>query len=148
MEIISQLTQWVRVTHICVGNITIIGSDNGLSPARRQAINWSNDGIWLIGQLRINFSEILIEIHTFSFKKIHLKMSSGNWLSLCLGLNVLRYDMGCPSHCNDACGVMLYCTVLKHQLLSQGYQAYHVNGILYGDYHDLMFVVIRYRILY
>ena len=27
-----------RVTHICVGNLTIIGSDNGLSPGRRQAI--------------------------------------------------------------------------------------------------------------
>ena len=26
------------MTHICVGNLTIIGSDNGLSPGRRQAI--------------------------------------------------------------------------------------------------------------
>ena len=26
------LTHWGRVTHICVGNLTIIGSDNGLSP--------------------------------------------------------------------------------------------------------------------
>ena len=33
-----------RVTHICVGNLTIIGSDNGLSPGRRQAIAWTNDG--------------------------------------------------------------------------------------------------------
>ena len=32
------LTHWGRVTHICVGNLTIIGSDNGLSPGRRQAI--------------------------------------------------------------------------------------------------------------
>ena len=32
---------------------------------------------------------MLIEIHTFSFKKIHLKMSSGKWRPLCLGLNVL-----------------------------------------------------------
>ena len=32
------LTHWGRVTHICVGKLTIIGSDNGLSPARRQAI--------------------------------------------------------------------------------------------------------------
>ena len=36
------LTHWGRVTHICVGNLTIIGSDNGLSPGRRQAIIWTN----------------------------------------------------------------------------------------------------------
>ena len=32
------LTQWGRVTHKCVSKITIIGSDNGLSPGWRQAI--------------------------------------------------------------------------------------------------------------
>ena len=32
------LTHWGQVTHICVGKITIIGSDTGLSPERRQAI--------------------------------------------------------------------------------------------------------------
>ena len=34
----GKLTHWGRVTHICVSNLTIIGSDNGLSPGRRQAI--------------------------------------------------------------------------------------------------------------
>ena len=43
-----QLTHWGRVTHICVGKQTIIGSDNGLSPGRRQAIIWTNDGILLM----------------------------------------------------------------------------------------------------
>ena len=32
------LTHWGRVTHIYVGKLTIIGSDNGLAPRRRQAI--------------------------------------------------------------------------------------------------------------
>ena len=58
------------MTHICIGNLTIIGSDNGLSPGRRQAIIWTNAGILLVGPLEIKFSEILIEIQTFSFKKI------------------------------------------------------------------------------
>ena len=58
---------------------TIIGLDNGLSPGRRQAIIWTNAGILLIGPLGTNVSEILIIIHKFSFKKIHLKMSSGKW---------------------------------------------------------------------
>ena len=56
-----------------------IGSDNSLSPGRRQAIIWTNAGILLIGPWGTNFSEILIDIHTFSFKKIHLKMSSAKW---------------------------------------------------------------------
>ena len=45
--------------HICVSKQTIIGSDNGLSPGRRQAIIWTNAGILLIGTLGTNFSEIL-----------------------------------------------------------------------------------------
>ena len=60
------------MTHICVGKQSIIGSDNGLSPGGRQAIIWTIAGILLIGPLGTNFSEILIEIHTFSFKKMHL----------------------------------------------------------------------------
>ena len=72
------LTHLGRVTHICVCDITIVGSDNGLSPGRRQAIIWTNAGILLIGPLGTKFSEILVEIHTFSFKKTHLKILSEN----------------------------------------------------------------------
>ena len=81
------LTPWGRVTHVCVNKLTIIGSDHGLSPGRHQAIIWTNAGILLIGPLGTNFSEILIGIQTFSFKKMHLKMSSGKWRPFCLGLN-------------------------------------------------------------
>ena len=83
------LTHWGWVTHICVSKLNIIGSDNGLSPGRRQAIIWTNDGILLIGPLRTNFSEIWIQINTFSFTKMHLKMLSGKCWPYCLGLNVL-----------------------------------------------------------
>ena len=48
-------THWGRVTHICVGKLTIKGSDNGLSPERRQAIIWTNTGILLIGPLGTTF---------------------------------------------------------------------------------------------
>ena len=63
------------MTHIDlgVGDLTIISSDNGLSPGRRQAIISTNAGILSIGPLRTNFSEILIGVQTFSFKKLHLK---------------------------------------------------------------------------
>ena len=91
-------THWGRVTHICVGKLTLIGSDNGLSPGRRQAIIRTNAGILLIGLLGTNFSEILIEIHTFSFKKMRFKLSSGKWRPFCPGLNVLRAQM--RMHCS------------------------------------------------
>ena len=56
------LPHWGRVTHICVINLSIICSDNGLSPGRRHAIIWTNAGILLIEPLGTNFSQILIEI--------------------------------------------------------------------------------------
>ena len=84
------LTHWGRVTHICVSKLTIIGSDNGLSPGRHKAIIWTNAGILLIWPLGTNFNEILIEILTFSFMKMYLKVSSAKWRPFCLGLNVLN----------------------------------------------------------
>ena len=87
---LNVLTHWGRVTHICVSKPTTIGSDNGLSPGRRQAIIWTNAGILLIGPLGINS-----EIHTFSLKKKHFKMSSGKWRPFCLSLNVLMVAYWC-----------------------------------------------------
>ena len=149
---IHALTHWGRVTHICVGNLTIIDPDNGLSPGRRQAIIWTNAGLLLIGPLGTNFNEILthwgrdkmdaisqttfsnpfssmkmhelrlrfhwslfatshylnqwwlvcwriyaslglnelIEILTFSFKKMRLKVSSAKRRPFCLSLNLLN----------------------------------------------------------
>ena len=52
---ITLLTQWGQVTYICVSNLAIIGSDNGLSLGRRQAIFWTNTGILLIGPLTNKF---------------------------------------------------------------------------------------------
>ena len=77
------------MTHIWVSELAIIGSDNGLSPGRRQAIISTNAGILLIGPLGTNISEILFGIQTFSFNKMHFKMSSARWRPFCVGLNVL-----------------------------------------------------------
>ena len=78
--------------HICVSKLAIIGSDNDLSPGRRQAIIWTNAGILLIGTLGTNLSEIIGKIHSFSFKKMHLKMSSAKGRLFSLGLNELSYS--------------------------------------------------------
>ena len=85
----DDLTHWGRVTHICVSKQAIIGSDNGLSPARRQAIIWTNAEILLIWPLGTNFIENLIKLLTFSFTKMRLKVSSAKWRPFCLDLNVL-----------------------------------------------------------
>ena len=99
-----ELTHWGRVTHICVSRLIITGSDNGLSPGRRQAIIWTNAGILLIGPLGTNLSENSIEILTFSFTKLRLKVSSAKWRPFYLGLNELMicyyhhdnsYSMSC-----------------------------------------------------
>ena len=52
------LTHWGRVTHICISDLTSIGSDNGLLPVRCQAIMWTSPGILLIGPLGTIFNEI------------------------------------------------------------------------------------------
>ena len=82
------------MTHICVSKLTIIGSDNGLSPGRRQAVIWTNAGILLIGPYGTNFSEISIQILTFSFTKRSLKVMSAKWRLFYLGLNVLSTVFG------------------------------------------------------
>ena len=77
------------MTHICVSELTIIGSDNGLSPGRRQAIIGNNAGLLLIEPLGTKLSEISIGSQTFLFKDMHLNLSSAKWRPFCLGLNVL-----------------------------------------------------------
>ena len=62
-----------------------------------QAIIWTNALILLIGTSGTNSSEILIEIHTLSFKKMHLKMSSGKWQPFCHGRNVLNWNVKCST---------------------------------------------------
>ena len=74
----GSLSHWGRVTHICGSKLTIVGS--GAKPLF--------PGILFIGPVGTRFSEILIEIYTFSFKKMHVKMSFGKWLPFCLGLNI------------------------------------------------------------
>ena len=70
------------MTHTCVSNLTVIGSDNGMSPGRRQAIIWSKF------------------IH-FLLKKTHLRLSSAKRRPFCPGgdewrvLCVYQLDVTC-----------------------------------------------------
>ena len=55
-----------------------IGSDNGLSHIRLQAIIHTDARMLSIGPLGTNVSEISIKIQTFSFTQMHLKYSLRN----------------------------------------------------------------------
>ena len=48
------LSHWGRVTHICVGNLAIVGSDKSFAPT----IIWTNAGIFSIWHLGTNFNKI------------------------------------------------------------------------------------------
>ena len=120
------LTHWGWVTHIYVCKLTIIGSDNGLSPDRRPDIIWTNAGILLIWTLGTNFSEILSEIHTFSFKKMHLKLSSAKGRSFCISLNVLVVER--PQSCAKPSKY-----ILQYQVTSSIY-LYNISTIIF-QYH-------------
>ena len=65
-KISAYLFSWTRCINSFrqsdASKLTIIASDNGLSPDRWQAIIWTNIGLLLIGTLETKFSEILIEI--------------------------------------------------------------------------------------
>ena len=65
------------MTHISVWKLTSIG--------RRQAIIWTNAAILLIRTIGTTFSEILSEIHKFSFRNMHFNISSAKWRQFCLG---------------------------------------------------------------
>ena len=92
-DIVHSLRTRVACMH---HELTIIGTDNDLSPGRRQAIIQTNAGILLIVSLGTNISEILIQIHTISFKNMRLKMSSAKWRPFCLGLNELTIQVPFP----------------------------------------------------
>ena len=107
------LTQWGRMIHICVSTQTIIGSDNGLSPDRRQAIIWTNAGILLIRSLgkKLQWNQekfLFIHFHSrkcvwkcrlengghFVSASVCYNTNSGNnyngwwWLSVCLTTSI------------------------------------------------------------
>ena len=133
------LTHWGRVTHKCVSKLAIIGSDNGFSPHRRQAIIWTNAGLLLIGPLGTNFSEILIEILTCSFKKMCLKVSSAKRRPFCLGLNVLIKAQLSVFHMTQKCFIgitsqehrcLICCSTVCSKACSGYQQKHHQNFTL------------------
>ena len=89
------ITQWGRVTHICVSKLNTIGSNNGLSPGRCQAIIWTDAGIWLNGPLGTNLTESkLINFHSRkSILKCRLE-NGGHLVSASMRYQWIRTTVG------------------------------------------------------
>ena len=111
-DLISSLLKWIQPNnyqlisadcHIYASvNLVSIGSDNGLSPMRRQAITWTNACLLSIEPLGTNFSEVLIKIPNFSSMKMHLNISSAKWRPFCSGeMSWYGYNIG-PSWTDSA----------------------------------------------
>ena len=83
-----------------------------IAPGRRQAIIWINAGMLSMGNLVTNFIEILKEIHTFSFKTMHLKLSPSIRRPCCLRFNVLRCWLKWICVCRTVCFTDLNGTVI------------------------------------
>ena len=98
MDILSQcsksgsfyfLTHWGLVTKYGLIDLVQHRSGNGFLSIWCQAITLTNVHLSTIGPQGTNFNEIWTKVRSFSFKKIHLKMSSAKCLPFCSGLNVL-----------------------------------------------------------
>ena len=90
--ILVQISPYCRI-YASVNWINI-GSYNGLSPVRCQAITWTNVLLLSTRPLGTNFSEFLIKIQNFSFMKMQLKLSSTNGGRFVQGGDELTHQVG------------------------------------------------------
>ena len=122
IKLLHSLSRWLHIrllTHLPIvlifASVTrvrlSIGSNNGLSPIRHQAIIKTNAGLLSIGPLGTNFSEILIKIRSFSFKK----MSSTKWRPFCPGGDGLKL---CCKKSWDIKGPEQPHIIMRHKLSS------------------------------
>ena len=72
---------------------------------------------WTLGK---NFSEILNEIHAFSFKKIHLNVLFAKWRPFCLGLNVLKANTR-RGRLKALVDIFMIVALTKSEILAQGF---------------------------
>ena len=127
--LLQLLTHWGRVTHICVSKLTW--------PAPSHYLNqWWIIVNWTLGT---NFSEILIEILIFSFKKMRLKVSSAKRRPFCLGCSVLIYAWWSSRHGGLGCHAPMgqKCEAFKswrHMMTSSNGNIFRVTGLLCGEF--------------
>ena len=129
---------------------------------QRKAITWTNAGLLSIGLLGTNFSEIRIANLTFSFKKMHLKLSSAKMATICPGRDELntskcraslasgglngRKSMGSrPVYFQVARSLSVYATTVVVTWMLCSYYVWVVHNIIHFVFHNWKYRQISCR---
>ena len=127
--------------HVCS---SIMASDNGSVSVQHQAIIWTNAGSLSIWPLETKFSEVWIKIKQFSYKKLHLKMSSAKWQPFCHGLDVLTHYPVVISYTGQQC-LRKWLVAWQHQAITTWINIdeiivvtvqFHTKHARYADKHN------------
>ena len=110
--ILHVVTLLGRVTHTCLSDLNIIGSDNVLSPGRHRDIVWTNAGILLIRplfSLKNAFEKVACKLAFISYRSQCVKKTlygniDGNWTWLILCLQMSSH-LTVPGHQQVQCGL-------------------------------------------
>ena len=131
----ASLTHQGWVTHICVSELTTIGSDNGLLPGQWQAIIWTNAAILSTGPSGTNFSDISTEIPRASLKinmsenvvyKMTAILSQPQCVKIKFNQNTTRNLRKRCIHCSGS---------LEPETLWSRSEALHEYGLIHGGWH-------------
>ena len=135
------------VPHIRVSELGSIGSGNGLSPVRRQAITWTNVDLLSIGPLRTNFSEIRIKIEKFSCMKMHSKISSAKCHFVQWGNELMVVEVVLVVVVGVAPQQANYCKSLVSymQVIVIGIYASHRRGLCKSSPWYMKFITVVYE---
>ena len=90
------LTHLLLVPHICVSEL---GSGNGLAPNRRQAITWTNAGLFSIGSWEQFSVKLQLEFYHFDSRKCFCNCRLPKWWPFC---PQGRWFKGCSKGCHKA----------------------------------------------
>ena len=119
----ASLIHWGRVMHICDGNLTSFGSDNGLSPGQHQPIVCTNVRILLIGPLETNFTQFSIELfmslivlyflHSTSVPSFYIAVV------LTLSTSIFNKESACESYVCELAAILYRPQCVKWSEISQ-----------------------------
>ena len=97
--------------------------------------------------LGANFSENLIEILTFSFTKMRLKVSSAKWRPFCLGLNVLNLKICSNSSARAQIKIDLDCVKSKIYSFKAGASFPYTNATHYVVSHFIFHMALARKVV-
>ena len=130
-DLIINSVKPIDAYNICVSKLTSIGSDNGLSAGRRQAIIWTNATILLFQLRSLNLDDFAISINVDKLQLVEQAKYLGLWV---------RNDLSWDDHILELCRKMHYYVhmfrrlrkILPSQLLLNIYKSYVQSKIDYG----------------